>query len=311
MAILRMPVLVLLLSMPLSAAMATSASPRLGEALEYTLNFRGLVTGFVDLDIAKLTMSVEPHMEDVAGTAAYVTRLQLTTEPYRKAEMIYPLRLDYRSWLDARMLQPLLATKSLQTRDSKRELLWFDRQGGSGHVYKTAEAEEASGDANPEGDAPPDYLLRAAALSDESWAGLLQTNEVALIDDGVLDYMGMLHQLRHMDFQPGETLRFTVFTGKKLEYYRVMVARERLVRGGWDKPALRLRLFEYNPKKDKLKDEIKLWLSDDDQRLLLRFYAERTIGALEGILETGRPQNGRHDKLPVATQRSLENYLGF
>jgi hypothetical protein len=88
---LRIEALLLLLWIPLSAAMATSASPRLGEALEYTLDFRGVVTGFIDLDIAKLTLSVEPVMEDVAGQSAYVTRLQLTTEPYTKAEMIYPV----------------------------------------------------------------------------------------------------------------------------------------------------------------------------------------------------------------------------
>jgi hypothetical protein len=213
--------------------------------------------------------------------------------------------------LDSQTLQPLLATKSLQTRESKRELFWFDRQAGDGHVYRAADASKASKRVAPDGDPPPDYLRQVAALSEASWAGLLQTKQMRLVDDGVLDYMGMLHQLRHLDYRPGETLRFTVFTGKDFEYYQAKVAKERLVRGGWDRPALRLRLFEYDPKEDKLKDEIKLWLSDDDERLLLRFYAERTIGALEGILDTGRPQNGRHDKVPAATERSLKRYLGF
>ena len=47
-------------------------------------------------------------------------------EPYSKAELLYPIRLDYRSWLDARLLQPLLATKSMQTDEDRRELFWFD-----------------------------------------------------------------------------------------------------------------------------------------------------------------------------------------
>jgi len=123
--------------------------------------------------------------------------------------------------------------------------------------------------------------------------------------------MGLLHQLRHMPLQSGESHDFTVFSGKKLEHYRVRVEKERLVRAGWDLPAYHLKLFEFDPEKQRLKDEINLWLSDDDQRRLLRFYAERTIGALEGILETGRPENGRHDKLQEPTRRSLETYLGF
>jgi hypothetical protein len=52
-------------------------------------------------------------------------------------------------------------------------------------------------------------------------------------------------------------------------------------------------------------------LSDDDERLLLRFYAERTFGAMEGILETGRPLGTKDDGLSEATRSSLETYLGF
>jgi hypothetical protein len=308
----RLQTLLLLLWLPLSAAMAAGSSPRLGETLQYTLSFRGLLSGFVELDIARLTLSVEPRMQDVAGMSAYVTRLQLTTAPYRKAELLYPVRLDYRSWLDARLLQPLLATRVLHTDESKRELFWYDRQSGNGHVYRVSDG------ANPPDEAaagkavtPPDYLRRVAARLDESWNRLLQTRQVALQVPGVIDYMGLLHQLRHANLQPGKTLRFTVFTGKRIEHYRVEVAKGRLQRGGWDRPVYYLRLFEYDPQKDALKDEVKLWLSDDDQRLLLRFYAERAVGALEGILETGRPQDGAGERLSEATEQSLERYLDF
>lgn len=311
MSILRIHALILLFWIPISPIWAATSSPILGEELEYTLTFRGLITGYVELKIAKLTLGVAPDIEHVAGVSTYVTRLRLTTEPYTKAEMIYPLRLDYRSWLTSDMLQPLLATKRLQTRESKRELLWFDRQAGIGYCYKTGESDDATAPEPESGGSPPQSLQKIAALTDEVWAELMQTRQVELSEDDTLDYMGLLHQLRHMDITPGETLKFTVFTGKKFEYYRAKVARERLVKGGWDRPALRLKLFEYDPKKDKLKDEIRLWLSDDEQRLLLRFYAERAIGALEGILESGRPENGRHDKVPDSTERSLETYLDF
>jgi hypothetical protein len=123
--------------------------------------------------------------------------------------------------------------------------------------------------------------------------------------------MGLLHQLRRLPMEPGKWFDFTVFTGKKLEYYRARVERDHLLKRGWDRDALLLILYEYDPKQDELKDEVRLWLSDDDQRLLLRFYAESTMGALEGILDTGRPDNGHQDELSEQTRRSLETYLDF
>ncbi|MCU7798382.1 MAG: DUF3108 domain-containing protein [Candidatus Thiodiazotropha sp. (ex Myrtea spinifera)] len=306
MTILRIQVLIALFMMQAMPVMAANTPSKLGEELEYTLNFRGIVTGFVRLDIAKLILSVAPDMEDVEGKSTYVTRMQMTTEPYRKAEMIYPLRLDYHSWLDTQKMIPLLATKSLKTGDLKQELFWFDRPAGTGFHYQAP-----APDASSTSVGPPDHLQQIAALEDPAWSALMQTKQVALGGQEILDYMGLLHQLRHKPLVPGEWLEFTVFTGKKLEYYRVEVTKERLRRGGWDLPAFRLKLFEYDSKKDKLKDEVNLWLSDDEQRRLLRFYAERTIGTMEGLLETGRHENGRHDDLSESTQRSLEAYLGF
>lgn len=305
MRILRIEALAVVLMLQAATAMAISVPPSPGEGLEYTLTFRGLVTGFIQLDVAKLTLSVEPELRDVDGTPAYVTRMQLTTEPYTKAELLYPVRLDYRSWLDARLLEPILATKSLRTDDAERELFWFDRAAGTGYHYTTGTGK------GTQADPPPARLQPIVALPEDAWSALRVTRQMELEDPGVLDYMGLLHQLRHMPLQSGESHDFTVFSGKKLEHYRVRVEKERLVRAGWDLPAYHLKLFEFDPEKQRLKDEINLWLSDDDQRRLLRFYAERTIGALEGILETGRPENGRHDKLQEPTRRSLETYLGF
>ena len=307
----RIQILLILLWLPLSAAMASGVAPQPGETLQYTLSFRGLLSGFVQLDIARLTLSVEPRMASLAETPAYVTRLELTTKPYRKAEILYPVRLDYRSWLDAATLRPLLATRTLRTDKSKRELFWYDRKSGNGHVYRVSDGKEPTDGTDTDATPPPADLLRVAAQPDESWTGLLQTRQVALEERDVVDYMGLLHQLRQADLRPGETLHFTVFTGKRIEHYRVMVEQGHLSQAGWARPNLCLRLFEYDAKKDRLKDEVKLWLSDDDQRLLLRFYAERAIGVLEGVLETGRPRDAGGERLSEATRRSLEAYLDF
>ena len=303
---LRTTLLSLLCLLSLGTANQLVAAPDLGESLDYTLRFRGLVTGFVELDIAKLTLSVGPRLEEVGNRSVYFTRMHLTTEPYKKAELIYPVRLDYRSWLDRQTLQPLIASKRLRTGEEKRELFWFNGLEGEGVHYQTPKTE-----ASPAGPAPPQGLLRLAAIDDTDWGVLREDHRVRSDSGDLIDYMGMLHRLRRLPLETGRWFEFTVYSGKELEYYRAQVASGHLRHRGWDRQALHVKLYEYDPEEDELKDEVQLWLSDDDQRLLLRFYAESTAGALEGILETGRPENGHLDQLPDATRRSLEAYLDF
>jgi hypothetical protein len=283
-----------------------SAAPDLGESLDYTLRFRGIVTGFVELDIANLSLSVGPAMQEIDGKPVYPTRMSLSTEHYKKAELIYPVRLDYRSWLEEDTLRPLLAAKRMRTDKQKRELFWYDRDALKGYHYQLPKKQGA--EARP---TPPVNLLKQRVLGEEDWSELQENKRFSLAQAPVIDYMGMLHQLRWLPAEPDQWFDFTIFTGKKEIAYRVKVERERLVRLGWDRETLHLRLYEVNPKKNKLEDEVELWISDDEQRLLLRFYADSTAGALEGILETGRPENGHNEGMSEATRRSLEEYLGF
>ncbi|MES9992948.1 MAG: DUF3108 domain-containing protein [Candidatus Thiodiazotropha sp.] len=295
----------LTLGFMLSGLSLAAKAPMLGEQLEYTLKFRGLVTGFVEMDIAKMTLGVEREMSRVENNPAFVTHLQLTTEPYRKAEMIYPVRLHYRSWLDAKKLYPLVAVKSLKTREEKEELLWFDHAQGEAYHYQTGESQEG------ESDSPPKNLQRVTALSNEQWKNLLQAHQVSFGGIEALDYISFLHRLRSMPLKPGKEISFSTFNGKELNAYQVKVDEEHLVRSGWNRPALRVRMWELDTENGNRGDMVDLWLSNDDERLLLRFYAERTFGAMEGILETGRPIGSGDEGFSEATQSSLESYLGF
>ncbi|MET0070790.1 MAG: DUF3108 domain-containing protein [Candidatus Thiodiazotropha sp.] len=298
--------LLLVLGILLSGIALAAKAPVLGEHLEYTLKFRGLVTGFVEMNIAKMTMAVEQEMGRVDENPAIVTDLHLTTEPYRKAEMIYPVRLHYRSWLDADKLHPLVAVKSLKMREEKEELLWFDHSQGEAYHYQSGELQAGNNSR------PPKNLQGITALSDEQWENLLQAHQVSFGDIEALDYISFLHRLRGMPLKPGKQISFSTFNGKELNAYLVKVDQERLVRAGWNRPAFRVRMWELDSESGKKGDDmVDFWLSDDNERLLLRFYAERTFGAMEGILETGRPTGGKDEGFSEATRSSLETYLGF
>jgi hypothetical protein len=289
--------------MSVSALCGAATQPILGERLEYTLKFRGLITGFVELDIAKVTLDVEENMDQVMAMPTYVTNLHLTTAPYSKAELLYPVRLSYRSWLDAQELHPLIAFKTLKAGEDREEFFWVDRQAGFAHHYQTGEEAAAS---------PPPKLQPVAALSNDQWSALNQTKMLQMNGAQALDYMGLIHRLRSMPIESGTPIEFSTFNGKEIEWFRVDVSRERLKRAGWDKDAFRLKLREIDPDNGKLGEAVDIWMSADDQRLLLRFYAERTFGAMEGILETGRPiVEKQAEGLSEATQSSMESYLDF
>lgn len=301
--ILRIEALFIILSLWLSSAAAANP-PRLGESLEYTLKFNGFVTGYMDLDIATMTLQVEQEMGQVFDTPTYVTNLSLTTEPFSKAELLYPVRLKYRSWLDAQKLLPLIAVKSLQAKERREELFWFDRETGHAYHYQSGK------DAENEPQSPPLKLQPVTALSEAQWMALNQTQVLALKGAEALDYMGLVHRLRSIPMEDGRRIEFSTYNGKEIEWFRVDVSRERLVRAGWDRDAFRLKLREIDPDSGSLGEEVSVWVSADDQRLLLRFYADRTFGAMEGILETGRPVDPQQTEgLSEATQSSMEAYL--
>jgi hypothetical protein len=301
----RIETVLLLIGLLFAGTSVAAKAPTLGEELEYTLKFRGVVTGFVELDIAKMIIAVEQKMARVDDSPAYVTSLQLTTEPYRKAEMLYPVRLNYRSWLDAHKLHPLVAVKSLKTKQHKAALMWFDHTQGEAYHYQSG-ASDGKVDSRP-----PPGLKQTTALPDEQWDKLLETHRVAFDGSDTLEYFSLLHRLRSMPLKPGEQHIFSTFTGEEINAYDVKVKREQLVRSGWNLPALKVRLRKLDPQSGKKGDEVDLWLSDDEKRLLVRIYAERAFGAMEGILETGRPLGGEDAGFSEATRTSLETYLGF
>jgi hypothetical protein len=216
------------------------------------------------------------------------------------------VRLSYRSWLDAQELHPLIAFKTLKAGENREEFFWFDRKAGYAHHYQTGEAVE---EASP---SPPLSLQPVAALSSDRWSALSQTKALQLNGSQALDYMGLIHRLRRMPIESGRPIEFSTFNGKEIEWFRIEVSRERLTRAGWDRPTFRLKLREIDPDNGELGEAVEIWMSDDEQRLLLRFSADRTFGAMEGILETGRPKETKQaEGLSEATQSSMETYLDF
>lgn len=277
-----------------------AVQPRLGERLEYTFSYRGIFSGFMQMDIARGVFDLREEPDPIQGKEVYLASLNLTTEPFGKAEMLYPIRYRYRTWLEPGEQIPLLVSEYLETDEISEELLWFDRENLMGYRYVRQ--------AEPEAEAllAPAPLLEKLDEDQSVGAVMVQENQQKISDGAAWDYLSLLYRLRYLDLAPGKVYHLPLYNGKRIKRYRVEVFRERLAKSGWYRPSFRLSLQEIR-KGDPRSDSItQVWVSDDEERLPLRFYVKRSIGALEGVLETGRPAASREDGFSPETQRSLE-----
>jgi len=177
-------------------------------------------------------------------------------------------------------------------------LLWFDQKNSRGYSY-IKQPSLVVKDSRP-----PRYLLEMAGIDPAQQAYMGKSHQSPFTDARVWDYLSMLYYLRTADLQPGKVMELPVFNGKRVKYYRVKVAKERLKKVTWDRPAFKLSLSE---KGKETHEPLFIWISDDARRLPLRFYAKHGFGAVDGILDEGCTMSKREPAgFSPATQKSLE-----
>lgn len=269
----------------LPQAEASQLNP--GERLEYTFSYRGILSGFTRIDIAHAEFVIQQEVETLEGREIYQASLNLTTEPFRVAEILYPIRYHYRSWLEPDKQTPLLVMEYLATDEISEELIWFDHANQQGYRYVKKElasqAEEAT---------PPVHLLHKLGIGQSDYSRMVKSHQSSFSQDEVWDYLSMLYRLRFMPLQPGQITELPLYNGKRIKHYRVKVAREHLQWDGWNRSAFRLNLNEVRNGNQRADSITSVWVSDDEARLPLRFYVKRTFGTVEGMLQTGRPIAG-------------------
>jgi hypothetical protein len=271
-----------------------------GERLEYTFSYRGVFSGFIEIDIARASFTTASQPLSLGGREVYRASLDVTTEPFAEAELIYPFRYRYRSWLEAARQTPLLAQEYKRTGEVEEELLWFDRERGLGFRYKK-NRQATDGESSPPALSAPGFDLKPRA-----WTLAEGAHRQPLPESGVWGYLSLLYRLRFGKLPAGGSFELPVYNGKRIKTFRIEVTRERLKQAGWDLPAFKLTLFEMRNGKRKAESVVSIWIGDEARRRPLRFHVERVFGVFEGILETDRPLTPVGDELPDTTRKSLE-----
>ena len=264
-------------------APADASQLRPGERLEYTFSYRGIFTGFISIKIAHAEFTIQPTVEIINGQKTYLGSMELSTEPFGMAETFYPIRYRYRSWFEPDQQTPLLVTEYLETDEVSEEFLWFDRENQQGYRYVKREAPKEGGTT------PPDFLLDKAGVRQSERSLMVNSHQKSFNGNEVWDYLSMLHRLRFLELIPGQVIDLPLYNGKEIKRFRVETAKGKLEEAGWNRSAYELSLTEVRMGKDTKDMTIRIWVSDDDERLPLRFYAKRAFSTVDGILETGRP----------------------
>ena len=254
-----------------------------GEKLEYTFSYQGIFTGYISMKIAHAEFAIQPTVVIINGQKTYLSSMELSTEPFSMVEMFYPIRYRYRSWFEPDQQTPLLVTEYLETDEVSEEFLWFDRENQQGYRYVKRESPKEGGTT------PPDFLLDKAGIRQSDRSLMVNSHQKSFNGNEVWDYLSMLHRLRFLKLKPGQVIELPLYNGKEIKQFRVEVAKGKLEEAGWNRSAYELSLTEVRKGKDTKGMTTLIWVSDDDERLPLRFYTKRAFGAVDGILETGRP----------------------
>jgi hypothetical protein len=292
-----------------------SAPPYLGERLEYTASYEGLLSGGQEVDVAQVVMSTQPGPTRFNGERAYRTRVQVSTAPYDSIERLFPLRYEYNSLLSADLRRSLMFEQRKEGRRPRHVIVWFDwdenrvarfrrgadsprdAQGGLAEMLEElASASSMRGD--PVGSGALASLVELGFLGGEEDYEARAVS-VPHLPDRLFDRLSMLQVLRLSELEDGTSLRIPVSDGERLLYYTVRsMGRERLKMEGrvWDTYRVRLSAVEAGKPGPTDDPPVDLWLAADARRIPVRLSSEHRLGRFEVRLQdAGGRGGGRAD----------------
>jgi len=115
------------------------------------------------------------------------------------------------------------------------------------------------------------------------------------LDSQALDVFAALYRLRTVELEPGKTVHLPVYDNGKSWIARVEVLpRTQINTGLGRQSAIPLRISSQIEGKLNSKKALRIWLSDDEHRVMLRFEAALGWGKLRAGLRGYRPAAGQH-----------------
>lgn len=261
---------------------ATGQGLQPGERLEYTISYHGILSAWSQKDIAKAILEIDPQVHQINGESLLSARLFITTEAYKKAEQIYPLRYTFRSWFEPSGRYSLLIDETKEGAENTQQLLWFDQDKQTVRRYKRSDKRIAETEVLPE-------FLHAQYAKKKGEPSGFRSKGNSTLQQGMLDHLSLLYRLRLMALQPGKVVILPASDGKDLIGYRVeMLGEERLQRASESRMTMKMK-FQPQDRYEGNLGAIYVWYTLDEGHIPIRFYSGRTFGSIEITLDGTHP----------------------
>ena len=275
-----------------------------GERLDYTVSYDGMLSGWRVIPIAKATLEIEPVEYLINGESALSARLTVSTEQFRAAERIYPIRYSFQSWFEPAGRYTLLVDETMVDGKLSQQLVWFDQEQKLVHRFKRHQDKPGAIEALPE-------FLRLQYASEAGKPSGFKAKSKISLQQGMLDHLSLLYRLRLLELEQGRQITLPASDGKDLVSYRIEVLEsERLEREGQSLPALKMR-FQPVYRDGEEMPYIYVWYSQDKRRVPLRFYSNRSFGSIDISLDgnqPGIPWRGREPVEPPKAFNVLDDF---
>ena len=268
-----------------SASCVTAQPLQLGERLEYTVSYQGILSAWQPLNIAKAVLEIDPQLQQINDERLLSAHLFVTTQRYNTAERFYPIRYTFRSWFEPAARYTRMVDELRREEGFSQSLLWFDR------AEKVVQRYKRSNNRTSKTEVLPLFLRPRYVTEVADFSGFRKKNDVELKPD-MLDHLSLLHRMRMVALEPGTVINLPASDGKDLVGYRVEVlAKERLSRGAEHRMTMKVK-FEPQDRHEGGLDAIYVWYAMNRARTPIRVYSSRFFGNIAFSLDGKQP--GEH-----------------
>lgn len=268
----------------LTLALPLHALPFENESLNYQAYYQGPFSADKKIGIADIQWQTRMLVMGEAADAVLETSMKVSSQNYEFVEGLYPFRLHYRSLLELTRQQSLAYERIDSTKEHQRELSWMDHDNDRVLRYRPDPKQRT---------AKPTPVGLADWITASSQYDFYKPARHKL-EEGMLDEMALLQQIRQQPLAKGKRWEHSVTDGKKQYLYKVSVVGQTILNLDHHKyPAWKIKLEGYRNKRGKYQSAhlpVYVWLGKDEAQTPLRFEHRDDIGRFVIDLVSSRDQ---------------------
>ena len=271
------------------------------EYFTYKLSYSGILTLFTWSDLADAAIYLQPDGYRFEGKDSCQLVMELSTENYSVAERFHPVRYRWKSINSSDMKRAYLVEVIDKGKNDSHEAVWLDWPNRQFELYRKREMKPGKEnywdedldfwDDEPkkefvwekDGKKGVPHFLGHYPKVDGDKSYLIHRKSVAGLDiDSAVDPLGMIYLARQHDFSEGEDMIINITVDDEVKRYRArLLGMDTLTIGSEKVTARQIEVTLSNEDEAEEEGWLKLWLTDDERRIPIRFQVDATVGEMK------------------------------